>query len=136
MRIFIDTNILISGILNPNGTPFQAYVKAVSYPNDGIICEQNIVELRRTFNRKLPTRINKLEEFLSLLLTAVEIVPVPEEENDSEKNIRDIYDRPILRAAIAAKADVFLTGDKDFLESGLTSPKILTASEFLNLDDN
>ena len=32
MRILIDTNILISAMLNPNGTPYQAYLKAVTYP--------------------------------------------------------------------------------------------------------
>ena len=28
MRVLIDTNVLFSAALNPNGTPFQAYVKA------------------------------------------------------------------------------------------------------------
>ena len=37
----------------------------------------------------------------------------------TEKQIRDINDRPILRAAIEAKADILLTGDKDFLDSGV-----------------
>lgn len=131
MRVFIDTNILISSILNPTSTPFKAYCKAVSYPNDGIICEQNVDELRRIFNRKFPNKIGKLEEFMSLLLNAIEIVPIPSEIIDSEESIRDINDRPILRAAISANADIFLTGDKDFLESGIKRPKILTASEFL-----
>lgn len=40
-------------------------------------------------------------------------------------------DRPILRAALNAKVDVLLTGDKDFLESGVTNPKIMTAAEFI-----
>ena len=57
MRVLIDTNVLFSAALNPNGTPFQAYVKAVTPPNTGIICRQNIEELRRTFNRKLPHKI-------------------------------------------------------------------------------
>lgn len=131
MRVFIDTNILISSILNPTSTPFKAYCKAVSYPNDGIICEQNVDELRRIFNRKFPNKIGKLEEFMSLLLNAIEIVPIPSEIIESEESIRDINDRPILRAAISANADIFLTGDKDFLESGIKHPKILTASEFL-----
>ncbi len=132
MRVFIDTNILISAALNPNGTPFKAYCRAVSYPNDGIICEQNVDELRRIFNRKFPTHMKKLDEFLSLLLNAVEIVPVPTEESDLEDKIRDVMDRPILRAAINAKVDILLTGDKDFLESGLEHPQIMTAAEFLD----
>ena len=57
-----------------------------------------------------------------------------EDENMSESQVRDADDRPILRAAIAAKADVLLTGDKDFLESGLESPKIMTPAEFLDMD--
>ena len=36
--------------------------------------------------------------------------------------------------AIAAKADVLVTGDRDFLESGITNPKIVTAAEFLQME--
>lgn len=36
MRILLDTNILISAALFPNGTAAKAYVKAVTYPNKGI----------------------------------------------------------------------------------------------------
>ena len=42
MRVLVDTNVLISAALNANGTPYQAYVKAASYPNHGLICEQNV----------------------------------------------------------------------------------------------
>ena len=62
----------------------------------------------------------------------LELVPIPTEEYTSEGQIRDVADRPILRAAINANADILLIGDKDFLESGLTHPKIMTAAEFVN----
>lgn len=39
-----------------------------------------------------------------------------------------------LRAAIKAKADILLTGDKDFLESGLKNPMIITPAEFLSME--
>lgn len=131
MRVLIDTNILISAALNSKGTPYQAFLKAVTYPNKGIVCDQNIEELRRIFNRKFPQKISLLEHFLSIALLAMEIVPTPNEEAGEEKYIRDAADRPILRAALNAKADVLLTGDKDFLESGITNPKIMTAAEFI-----
>ena len=51
----------------------------------------------------------------------------------TETQIRDVNDRPILRAAIEAKADVLLTSDKDFLESGVKKPAIMTPAEFLNI---
>lgn len=133
MKILIDTNIFISAALSSQGTPFKAYVKAVSYPNYGIVCEQNIDELRRIFNRKFPSKLKALEEFLSLALPAIQIVPTPDIENEKEASIRDVMDRPILRAAINANADIILTGDKDFLESGITDPRIMTAAEFLDM---
>lgn len=133
MRILIDTNILISAALNSHGTPYKAYLKAVTYPNKGIICDQNIEELWRIFNRKFPTKISMLEKFLAYSLSVIEVVTTPEMEEDVEKLIRDVKDRPILRAALNAKADVLLTGDKDFLESGVTDPKIMTAAEFLEM---
>ena len=59
---------------------------------------------------------------------------VPDSELTEETQIRDVKDRPILRAAIKAKADILLTGDKDFLESGVENPVIMTPAEFLRLD--
>ena len=122
MRVLIDTNVLFSAALNPNGTPFQAYVKAVTPPNTGIICRQKIEDLRRTFNRKLPHKIQALESVLAVSMLMLEVVPVPEAAYASEEQVRDVNDRPILRAAIHAKADVILTGDKDLLEADLKRP--------------
>lgn len=131
MRGLIDTNVLSSAALNANGIPFQAYVKAVSYPNHGLICEQNVDEMKRIFNKKFPNRLASLDKFLSVALLTLELVPIPTEKDSSEIQIRDRNDRPILRAAIEAKADVLLTGDKDFLESGVKNPMIMTPADFL-----
>lgn len=103
MRVLIDTNVLISAALNAESAPFQAYVKAASYPNRGLICEQNVDELKRIFNKKFPQRLAALDRFLSLALLTLELVPVPLEETGAEALIRDGKDRPILRAAIAGK---------------------------------
>ena len=136
MKVLIDTNVLISAILSNRGTPYKAFVKAVTYPNHGMICEQNIDEMRRIFNRKFPTKVSALEMFLSLALTTLEIVPIPIIQYDIEGKVRDIKDRPILRAAINAGADILLTGDKDFLESGIEDPRVMTASEFVEMHCN
>ncbi|MCM1126904.1 MAG: putative toxin-antitoxin system toxin component, PIN family [Lachnospiraceae bacterium] len=131
MRVLIDTNVLISAALNADGIPFQAYAKAASYPNHGLICEQNVDEMTRIFNKKFPNRLSALNRFLSIALLTLELVPIPTDETISETQIRDVNDRPILRAAINAKVDILLTGDKDFLESGLENPMIMTPAEFL-----
>lgn len=134
MRVLIDTNVLISAALRAYGTPWQAYQKAASYPNRGLICEQNVDEIKRIFNKKFPHRLASLNKFLSVALLTLELVPVPDSVFSAETQIRDENDRPILRAAIKAKADILLTGDKDFLESKVTHPAIMTPAEFLQLD--
>lgn len=68
-----------------------------------------------------------------MALLTLELVSIPTDENMSELQVRDTDDRPILRAAIAARAEILLTGDKDFLESGLKNPRIMTPAEFLNM---
>ena len=67
-------------------------------------------------------------------MLTLKVVPTPIEEEISEEKIRDIKDRPILRAALYANTDILLTGDKDFLESGLKHPKIMTAAEFIQMN--
>ncbi len=134
MKVLIDTNILISAALSNKGKPYQAFIKAVSYPYRGLVCEQNIDELRRIFNRKFPKKLQALDNFLSLALLTLEVVPTPIETYTSEEMIRDANDRPIFRAALYAKVDIILTGDKDFLESGLKNPQIMSAAEFIQLN--
>ncbi len=134
MRVLIDTNVLISAALNPTGVPSQAYQKALSCPNRGLICEQNVDELKRIFNKKFPTRLAAPDKFLATALLTLELVPTPSDELATEALIRDVKDRPILRAAIEARADVPLTGDKDFLESGVEHPAIMTPAEFVQAE--
>ena len=135
MRILIDTNILISAALFPQSVPAQAYMKAVTPPHDAVVCDYSMDEMRRVYNRKFPNRIQDFERFVSQLALSVEIVATPpnEEQVHSENMVRDLKDRPILRAAVAAKVDALLTGDKDFLESSVAIPRIMTAAEFLHM---
>ena len=62
-------------------------------------------EMKRIFNKKFPNRLASLDKFLSDALLTLELVPIPTEKDSSEIQIRDRNDRPILRAAIEAKAD-------------------------------
>lgn len=133
MRVLIDSNVLVSAIYAPNSVPHQAYKKAIESPYQGLICTFSLEELRRVFNRKLPQCIPQLERFLAETIPVVDIVPIPSSVHFDEDKIRDANDRPILRAAISVRADILLTGDKDFLESGLQAPRMMTTAEFLKL---
>ncbi len=134
MNVLIDTNILVSAALFPRSVPARAFFKAVSPPFHAMVCDYSLDELRRVFNTKFPKKIQDYERFLSIMAVAVKIVSTPPEEAsvEGESKIRDIKDRPILRAATAAKANLLISGDKDFLESGIIEPHIMTAAAFLD----
>ena len=62
MRVMIDTNIIISGVLFPNGKTAEALRKAHLPPYEPILCDYIIDELQ--FSEKFPHRITELDEFL------------------------------------------------------------------------
>lgn len=133
MKIMLDTNIIISAALFPNGRAAQAFRKALLFPYEPLICDYIVDELRRKFRKKFSDRGSLLEEFLEIYLAHIRIVPTPSAAISAENRIRDVKDRPILRAAVISKSDLFLTGDKDFLESSVENPKIISVSQFLSL---
>lgn len=133
MRVMIDTNIFISAALFPKGRAADAFYKALVPPFQPVVCDYVIDELHRKFQEKFPNRTVELEAFLYTALSVFDIVPTPEDVVEAEAKIRDPKDRPILRAALNAGADLFLTGDKDFLESSVTDPRIISVPEFLDM---
>ena len=54
-------------------------------------------------------------------------------KTQNEDHARHNKDLPILRVALDAHADLFLTGDKDFLESSVTDPRIISVPDFLTM---
>ena len=132
MRVMIDSNIIISAALFPGGRAAQAFLKALNPPYQPVVCDYVVDEVRRKFREKFPHRLTELEAFLYNALGLIELVQTPEQEVAAEGKIRDVKDRPILRAALNAHADLFLTGDKDFLESSVTDPRIISVNDFLD----
>ena len=134
MRIMVDTNIFISAALFPKGRAAQALYKAMMPPYHPVVCDYVMDEIHRKFQEKFQNKTHELEAFLYAALPAFDIVSTPDEVIDAESKIRDIKDRPILRAALNSGVDLFLTGDKDFLESSVVDPRIISVSVFLEID--
>jgi uncharacterized protein len=132
IRVMFDTNVLISAILNRHGVPNNAYFKATKPPYAVVLCDHILAEFRRIFNIKFPLKIHDMELFLSTARYELITLTVEDSVIREEYAIRDVKDRPILRAARKAGVDILVTGDKDFLESGVSPPQIITAAEFLN----
>ena len=133
MKVMIDTNIFISAALYPDGKVSEALMKALSPPFRPITCDYVIDELHRVFYEKFSDRVTEMEAFLYAVSKTVAVVPVPSEIYHAEACIRDPQDRPILRAALSSSVNLFLTGDRDFLDSSIDDPRIISVAEFLSL---
>jgi len=134
VKVLFDTNLLVPAWLFTNGVCAKAYNKAVSDKNISIVvCTHTFEEFMNACNRKFPRDMDKIQSFLSEMFLKVKLINTPpENEKIPEENlVRDIKDRPVLRAAVAAKVDIIVTGDKDLLESGLTNLKIISPADFV-----
>jgi len=134
IHVMFDTNVLISVILNRRSVPGAVWEKASDPPYAIVLCDQILDELRRVFNRKFPHRIPDMEQFLSMGRYDIVTLTDDDTADADEGKIRDVNDRPILRAARKANVDILVTGDKDFLESTVTNPRIMTATQFLQVE--
>ena len=133
MKVMIDTNIIISAAITPKGNAAKAFMKAMLPPYEPVVCDYIVEELHRKFQQKFSKHAADLDNFLYYALQVIKIVPTPERAAQDEGKIRDVKDRPILRAARNAHVDLLLTGNLDFLEARITSPRIISASEFIAL---
>lgn len=92
------------------------------------------MDIHDAFNEKFPKLVDDMENFIEAAKIVVEVIPVPETEHPDEAMLRDPDDTLILRAAIAANADIIVSGDLDFTESNVRDPVIMTAAEFVRMD--
>ena len=124
---------MISAVLFPKGKASLALKKALLPPFQAVICDYVLKEFMGKFDEKFPEAKADMETFLEEFLPATIISIAPEDEVETEDKIRDQKDRPILRAALDAKVDFLLTGDKDFLEAAVAEPRIISVVKFLEL---
>lgn len=131
MRVMIDTNVFVSSMLNPFGLNALAFKKAIEPPFTPLTCVRVISETHKVIQKWFPKKAYSLEIWLDLVFPAFECVHPPiNREYELELKIRDPMDRPILRAVIYGNADIILTNDNDFLDSGITDFLIMSPEEF------
>lgn len=129
MRVMVDTNILFSTLLFPNGTVAKAMYKCIEQ-HELVIPSYVIDELKRVIAKKIPDRIPAIDKFLKNL--SFDLVYTPDNIEEGKFYIRDPKDYPILYTAIIENVDVIISGDADFKDTDVTHPDIVTPAEFLN----
>ena len=129
MKVFVDTNILVSAILFPKSKVADSF-SIVLKKHSLVICQYSIEELEKVFRNKFPEKIENLHQFIDDL--TYELINIPNNIDYSKyPNIRDKNDLPILVSAVLSKSDILLTGDKDFEDVEIGKPKIMKPFDFM-----
>ena len=129
MRVFLDTNVLVAAFAT-RGLCADV-LRDVLAEHQLLVGEVVLTELRRALTRRLRLPATTVEAILQFLREQ-EIVPKPKEPADLP--VRDPADRWILASALAARADVLVTGDRDLLDLPAQPPlRILDPRAFWEL---
>lgn len=111
MRVFFDTNVLASAVATRG---LCADVLQVTLAEHQLIVGENILsELRRVLVDKFAVTKDLADETDEFLRTEAEVITNPA---TLQVSVRDPDDVAVLEHAVAGKADVLVTGDRDLLE--------------------
>ena len=115
LRVVVDTNVWVSGLINPASVPGKVLelvragrVQAVASWG---FAEEIVEVLRRPRLRRY--RITE-RDVADVLVVLAPLLP----DVDIEVEPRDPGDAPVVSAAVAAAADMIVTGDHGLLEDG------------------
>ncbi|MSQ09078.1 MAG: putative toxin-antitoxin system toxin component, PIN family [Dehalococcoidia bacterium] len=117
MKIFLDTNVLISAY-TARGISADL-VRHILAEHDLVTGEVNLEELRRVLTNQFHAPADVVEAVVSALRAGI-IAPRPAEP--SAIPVRDPDDRWVLASAIESGADMLVTGDQDLLAVANVSP--------------
>ncbi len=131
MRIVLDTNVLVSGLLNPYGPPGRivqgvaAGELAVCF-DARIMCEYQEVLARPAF----PFRTDQIDALLEEIRAEGEPIAAP----PLPSRLPDPDDEPFLEVAIAAFADYLGTGNvRHFPAKHRRGIRVVTPAKFLEI---
>ena len=135
-KVFLDSNVLLSGLFSDRGAPrIILDLLALNLPIvGGATGRYNLMEVERNLKKKMPEAMPLYQKYLPRL--RLEIVELPSRSTVlSMAGTINEKDVPVLASAIACEADYLITGDKkDF--AGLKKIKrynitIISPSEFV-----
>lgn len=138
VRVIVDTNIFVSGLINPGGAP-GAIIDAVL---DGritpVFSAETLAELRDVMTRpRLRRFFNRAAIEPQTLLDRLVDVSEVLEPSAAKHPIRDPKDRPFMALAVAEPSpDCLVTGDGDFERRRYGDVPVISASTLARLLDD
>ena len=137
VRVFLDSNVILSGLLSERGAP-RILLDLLSLRLPlliGSTGRYNLIEIERNLKKKMPSLLFLYKAYLPKLNLKVIPLPRPEDIRDFSGQIAE-KDIPVLISAIRSKADFLVTGDKQHFGKMKELDKypfhVLTPSEFID----
>ena len=123
IRVFIDANVLFSGIAFPRW-PHEILRHTIKGDFRLVLSPLVIKQVQRILQKRFPEYVENFEKFMDTI--DFELVPDPgKEEVYTNKNlVRDFSDVPIALSAISAKVDYLVSEDKDFTAQDETTREL------------
>lgn len=133
-RVFLDSNVIFSGLHSPQGAPGAILECFVKGDISVVVSQQVLEEVVRTIKEKLPEALPILKRLL--VSVPPEVIPNPElAEVKRWAGRLSTADAAIIAAAVATQPDYFITGDSHFLENPDIGEearlRIVTPAQFL-----
>ena len=129
MRVFLDTNVLVSGFTT-KGLCADLF-RAVSSNHSLLVCPSLLLETRRVLSEKFKMDETLVDSILDLIAEGSE---PSSEEPLIQIPIKDQDDILILSAAIHGGAECFVTGDREILNlDSIQDMMILSPRQFWDL---
>ncbi len=130
MRVTVDTNVIVSGLLSPYGAPGKIVRMLVA--GDLEICydARIISEYRDVLHRP---KFSFKQSLVGVFIKYIETFGVPVSAKPLSSHLRDRDDEPFLEVAISGRASCLVTGNVAHYPIKM-KPKvyILTPRQFLN----
>jgi len=120
--------VLISLLLFPNPR-MNAMMDRIFTDHELVLSSFVVSELKDVVQRKFAVKVKAVDKLLMKL--SYDLVYTPEEMDETQFNIRDAKDYPVLYTAIIEDVDILITGDKDFTNIETEKTEILTPADFI-----
>jgi putative PIN family toxin of toxin-antitoxin system len=132
VKVVLDTNVLLSGLMLPDSTPGRVVNAWRQARFDLVTSKKQLTEIARVLtypkiHKRLRWRRERVERFLRQLYLRSELVDI---SAVIQAVPDDPEDQPILASLIASSSEYLVTGDSDLLALADRYP-IVTPAEFV-----
>ena len=131
MRVVLDTNVLVSGLMLPESVPGKIVAAWRGAQFELVLSEPMLDEIGRVLSYpRIHARLgwgkDEIANFLLLLRFKADVVDIAREKG---RRTRDPGDDPVLATLLASGADCLVSGDGDLLALRDRYP-VLTPADF------